>query len=114
MKKYLAVSILLLCLLNLGWRANLLERASAASDSALATPTFTKQQINLTVVPQTQKPVKTPHITPTHTPRPTSLPPEIPPPTDRRLLHSMILFAVIASLTVVIGLWINRRRINPR
>jgi hypothetical protein len=51
---------------------------------------------------------------PTRTPRPTQIPPEIPPPTDRRLMHSMILFGVVAVIVVIFGVWINRDRINMR
>jgi hypothetical protein len=122
MKRYLAFSILLLCLLKFPWqlssftvpeKSNFISNPSANNPSFVAAA-FSAQQVTPTVVPPTQKPAKTPHTNPTHTPRPTAPPPEIPPPTDRRLLDSMILFGVIACLTIVFGLWINRQRINPR
>jgi hypothetical protein len=117
MRRMLAISIFLICLTNLPWVANLND----FTELLVSSPNYSSgayqvalQQVTPAVIPATQKPVKTPHITPTHTPRPTAPPPEIPPPTDKRLLHSMILFAVIASLTIVFGLWTNRQRINPR
>jgi hypothetical protein len=117
MRRILAISIFVICLLKLPWAddiINLTGLANFAWNSSPSTVQLAMQQVTPTVLPPTQKPAKSPHITPTHSPRPTAPPPEIPPPTDRRLLHSMILFAVIASLTVVFGLWTNRQRINPR
>jgi len=117
MKRYLAISILLLYLLKLPWQAtftNLPEKPNTASNPSSITSAISIQSLSSTLVPPTQKPVKTPRITPTHTPRPTATPPEIPPPTDRRLLHSMILFGAIASLTIVFGIWTNRHRIITR
>jgi hypothetical protein len=117
MRRILTISILLVCLLKLPWAVDFITRAKASNSASNSSPVTTQmafQQATSTVVSSTQKPVKTPHITPTHTPRPTAPPPEIPPPTDRRLLQSMILFAVIASLTIVFGLWTNRQRIKSR
>jgi hypothetical protein len=117
MRRILAISIFLICLTNLRWVADLNDLSEllvSSPDSTSRAYQLAFQQVTPTVIPPTQKPVKTPHVTPTHTPRPTAPPPEIPPPTDKRLLHSMILFAVIASLTIVFGLWTNRQRINPR
>jgi hypothetical protein len=117
MRRILAISVLVVCLLKLPWATNMISLADLTNSASNSYPHPTQiafQQVTPTVIPPTQKPAKTPRITPIHTPRPTAQPPEIPPPTDRRLLHSMILFAVIASLTIVFGLWTNRQRINPR
>jgi hypothetical protein len=123
MRRTLAISILLICILNIPWqisRSGAYNRyvnyrnLNSATNASPTTPPSMDQNPTLTVVSPTEKPIKTPHVTPTRTPRPTAPPPAIPPPTDRRLLDSMILFGVIASLTIIFGLWTNRQHINPR
>jgi len=123
MRRYLAISIMLICLMKVPWQGILSNNPashaaymeSSSTTALVPTGTVAVDQNNTpTVVPPTEKPIKTPRINPTHAPRPTAPPTEIPPPTDRRLLDSMILFGVIASLTIVFGLWTNRQRINPR
>ncbi len=53
-------------------------------------------------------------IPPTRIPRPTQLPAVVPPPTDPGVLHWMILLAGIAVLVVLLGIWINRRKLDLR
>ena len=68
----------------------------------------------------TPKPTFTPTITntPTQSPiptkkvKPTSTPIVIPPPSDPITRNMMVMFGVLIVLVIVIGIWINRHRIN--
>jgi len=51
---------------------------------------------------------------PPKTTRPTPIPPDAPPVTDAGLLQLMILFAVVAVIVVLIGIWLNLDRANLR
>jgi len=118
MRKYWILSIILIGLLKFPWQAPgtdwLANLSGVGISDGRTNFGYNNQAVTPTALPPTEKPAKTPHLAPTHAPRATAIPPEIPPPTDQRLLRAMILFGVVACLTVVIGLWINRERINPR
>ena len=60
----------------------------------------------------TIKPPKTPKPTPTKTPRPTPTPPTIPPPTSAEQTNTMIAIAAISVIIILLGMWINRTRLN--
>ena len=65
-------------------------------------PTFTP---TITSTP-TQSPVPTKKV------KPTSTPIVIPPPSDPLTRTTMIIFGVSIVLVIILGIWINRRRIN--
>ena len=85
------------------------SRAAVSTNVSMADATPSPQIQEITITP-----VKAVRANPSRTPKPTPIPPEIPPPTDRRLLHSMILFSVLAVVVVIFGVWINRDRFNMR
>jgi cyanophycinase len=80
------------------------------------TPTFTQTASTLTpglLSASTPTPSQTtPEKPPTRTPRPTATPPDIPPPADPAKANLMIAFSILAVIVVLIGVWINRQRIN--
>lgn len=122
-------------LLDIFGPGELLQFSSADSDAA---PVRAATPINATSTPG-----QTATLPPTGTPTPPSLPTvssgtsitpsprapratatneiiaieekyEDPPPTDISLLHAMILFGAAMTLTVLVGVWINRGQINMR
>jgi hypothetical protein len=48
---------------------------------------------------------------PTRTPRPTATPVIVPPPADPTSSNLMIILAGLIVLVILLGLWINRRRV---
>jgi cyanophycinase len=73
-----------------------------------------------TVVPSptptlsTGTPTRVLQVNSTKSPRISPTPMDIPPSTDPRLLHSMIMFGIVTVLVVLLGVWMNRGRINMR
>lgn len=87
-----------------------------AATPNLTTPTLTSSATSTPPPINTQTPTPLPTRTnappPTHTSRPTITPPAVPPPADPRHANMMILFAILAVMVVLIGVWINQRRFN--
>lgn len=90
-----------------------------AAPQRLATPILITPSV--TPLPTlTPKPTLTPTLTstPTQSPtptkrvRPTSTPIIIPPPSDPVTQNMMVLFGVLIVAVIILGIWINRRRIN--
>lgn len=90
-----------------------------AAPQRLATPIL----ITPSATPQptlTPKPTLTPTITatPTQSPtptkrvRPTSTPIVLPPPSDPLTRSTMVLFGVLIVAVIIVGIWVNRSRIN--
>lgn len=87
---------------------------SPTSAQKVITPTETPtptSTISATLAPATQEGMR---WIPQKTNRPTPIPPDAPPVTDALLLQLMILFAVVAVIVVLIGVWLNLDRTNLR
>ncbi len=76
-------------------------------------PTETLAPTN-TIVTARWTPAQTVHSSPSRANRATPTPSEVPRVTDEWLLQSMILLAIISVIVILIGVWFNWDRINPR
>jgi cell division septation protein DedD len=79
------------------------ESNPAINSSQASTPT-----------PPSPKRTRPPRNSPTVTAGATPTPEEIPQITDPRFLQSMIIFGIVAVVVILLGVYINRDRINPR
>jgi cyanophycinase len=80
----------------------LITPSATPSPTLTPRPTFTP---TITITP-TQSPVPTKRV------RPTSTPIIIPPPSDPVTRNMMVTFGVSIVLVIILGIWINRHRIN--
>lgn len=92
-----------------------------AATPDLSTPTFTSTPTASPTLTSTSMPTftipsptttNTPITIPTRARKPTPTLPAIPPPADPGRANLMITFGILGVIVVMIGMWINRHRIN--
>jgi cyanophycinase-like exopeptidase len=89
--------------------ASLIKNYQVPPTPNMPTSTITTQPTQIPTPTSTLPPTTK---EPTRTPRPTATPPTIPPPSNPGATNVMVIFGTLIVIIIVIGIWMNRHRLN--